>query len=451
MTEWSMAPKLFSGALGIQGECVEVRFTAGLDEAGLMLIEFERFPLDQRSAFISTHSYVGGTTFPKFILTGRSEDGTSFCCDNLILASLKSKTDFAVDERTTLAPEVGYSTATFNLSVDLVEVPILTWHLKGFESFRELRAACPLGFVKMAGVKDAKGLDAMTGELVVRADAQPADLAAWRLKAEELCSHVRHIMSFAASTLFGGPVREFRNGTALSVDVFLNSGGGAPSFPVFSSLSLDAIFECAVKSYFEPPIDVKNLKFAIKWFCMKASYREATLITAMTVLENLIDSNLSEQDTLVLPEKTFEKLRRALSAEIKSQSKDWASEQGERDAYVKELCVRLSELKRRSLMDKIALLAERWGVDLNGIPDGGIQEAKRARDHVVHRGHYQPKNGSSRDLHDHVLTIREVVVRFVLAAIGFEGNYQSYLDGQHFAVARRTAAAPAGAASYPVL
>jgi hypothetical protein len=39
----------------------------------------------------------------------------------------------------------------------------------------------------------------------------------------------------------------------------------------------------------------------------------------------------------------------------------------------------------------------------------------------------------------------------VLAAIGFEGNYQSYLDGQHFAVFRRTAAGPAGAASYPVL
>jgi len=166
-----------------------------------------------------------------------------------------------------------------------------------------------------------------------------------------------------------------------------------------------------VRSYFEPPIDVKNLKFAIKWFCMKASYREATLITAMTVLENLIDSNLSEQDTLILPQKIFEKLRKALSNEIKSQSKDWASGQDERDAYVKELCVRLSELKRRSLMDKIALLAKRWGVDLNGIPDGGIQGAKRARDQVVHRGHYQPTNGSSRDLHDHVLTIREVVVR----------------------------------------
>jgi hypothetical protein len=41
-------------------------------------------------------------------------------------------------------------------------------------------------------------------------------------------------------------------------------------------------------------------------------------------------------------------------------------------------------------------------------------------------------------------------VRFALAAIGFERNYHSYVDGQHLAIARRRAGGQIGATSYPV-
>ena len=437
MTDWSMAPKLFLGALGVQGESLDVKFTAGLDKAGLMAIEFESFPLDQRSSFITKHSRLRGTTFPKFVLTGLSEDGMRFSCDDLILTGMESETDFLEYENTIILPKAAYSKVILSTRAESVAAPILKWHLKGFESFRELRESCPLGVVEMAGVKEARGMTGITGALCLRAESAPKDVAAWRTQAEDFCIHVRHIMSFASATLLGGPICEFRDGSELSVEVYLNSGGGDPSFPVFNSLSLDPIFKCAVRSYFEPPIEVKNLTFAIKWFCMKAAYREGALITAMTVLENLIDSNLSEDDKHILSEDLFKALRNALSAEIKRQSKGWTQDSEAQHAYVKEMSPKLSELRRRSLLGKIALLAERWGVDMDGIPDRGIQEAKSARDQVVHRGHYQPKKGSEISLHDHVLTIREVVVRFVLAAIGFEGNYQSYLDGHHFAVARR--------------
>lgn len=437
MSEWMMEPKLFDGTIGAGGRDVEVKFTAGLDKAGALDIEFERFPLDRRSAFISEHAHVSGTKFSKFVLLGCSSDGTLFECDNLVLTSLKSETDFAVCERTTIAPQVGYSQARFIMSAEPVAAPLVKWHLRGFESFRALSASCSLGVVEMAGLADARGVDCITGALVVRAESPPPDLAEWRAKVDDLCIDVRHVMSFALSTLFGGPVREFRSEDKSVIDVFLNSGGGDPSFPVFSSLSLEAIFDCAVRWHFEPPIDVKNLTFAIKWFCMKASYREGALITAMTVLENLIDSNLPEAETHILDDDRFKALRKALSDEIKRQAAEWTNDPLEQKAYADEMCPKLSELRRRSLVDKISLLAERWAVSLDGIPSGAVQEAKRARDHVVHRGHHQPKKGSTRDLHDHVLAIREVVVRFVLAAVGFEGNYLSYLDGQNFAVLRK--------------
>jgi hypothetical protein len=437
MTEWMLEPNSFNGTIGAEGQAVGVKFTAGLDKAGALVIQFERFPLDERSSFISRHSHVGGTKFPKFVLRGSSSDGTLFECDNLIFTSLKSETNFSVDERTTIAPQAGYSQARFTMKAEPVAAPMVKWHLKGFESFRPLRASSPLGVVEMAGLAEARGVDGITGALVVRAENAPSDIVEWRAKVDDHCIDVRHIMSFALSTLFGGPIREFRHGDELIIDVFLDSGGGDQSFPVFSSLSLEAIFECAVRWHFEPPIDVKNLVFAIKWFCMKASYREGALITAMTVLENLIDSNLSEDDTYILDDDKFQILRKALSGEIKRQAAVWTADRAEQKAYIAEMCPKLSELRRRSLIGKISLLAERWGVSLDGIPNGAIQEAKSARDQVVHRGHYQSKKGSVRDLHDHVLTIREVVVRFILAAVGFEGNYQSYLDGQNFVVMRR--------------
>lgn len=48
--------------------------------------------------------------------------------DNLILTSMKPETDFALDGRTTIAPEVGYSKVTFTMAAEPVAAPIvLLW------------------------------------------------------------------------------------------------------------------------------------------------------------------------------------------------------------------------------------------------------------------------------------------------------------------------------------
>ncbi len=183
---------------------------------------------------------------------------------------------------------------------------------------------------------------------------------------------------------------------------------------------------------------------------MCGDYRESKLITSMTVLENLIDSNLTDNDTKILPDKVFEKLRKKLSSVVKELAPEWSDNDEEQKAYIKELNDRFSDLKRRSLMDKISLLAKRWGVDLSGVPEEFIKEAKRARDQVVHRGYYQPKAGAARDLHDHVVTVREVVVRFILTTLRFEGSYLSYFGGYQTRTFKKVAPAPGHIAGAPV-
>ena len=90
---------------------------------------------------------------------------------------------------------------------------------------------------------------------------------------------------------------------------------------------------------------------------------------------------------------------------------------------------RFLDFNRKTLMQKILLLATRWKVSLAGIEEADILAAKSARDQIVHRGSYSPKMTSSSDLHDHLLVTRELVVRFILTALKFEGNYYSFIDG----------------------
>jgi hypothetical protein len=427
-SNWSMAPKNFTGTLSKDNDQVNVVFIVGVDAAGEVVITFSRFPLDKSSAFISKNFHVTSTHFAEFCLSGIATDGTTFECDNVIFTRLGEKYE---QNCRTIAPEAHYSLAKLNLAGDPVESPTITWRLKGFESFRPLVATCPLGTVEMLGAKEKASKNELSGLIRVTASSAPQNLEDWRTNVTSLCDHLRHVMSFAACVYFACPIMEFSHEGLVRAEAYSQSPQEKSECPAFSPLHLNEIFKCAVSSYFEPAFEVKNLFFAIKWFTMRAFYREAHLISSMTVLENLIDSNLSDEDTLLLSEKTFQKLRKKLSIVIKEQVTEWTDDLIEQQEFVQELNNRFADLKRRSLNDKIALLAKRWGVKLDDIPVTDIREAKTARDHVVHRGHYEPKISMTSDLYDHVLTVRELVVRFILTALQFEGTYMSYRGGYH--------------------
>jgi hypothetical protein len=99
---------------------------------------------------------------------------------------------------------------------------------------------------------------------------------------------------------------------------------------------------------------------------------------------------------------------------------------------VNELDAKLLNLNRKSIFEKIKRLAELWSVPFDGISDRQIKSAKSARDLIVHRGNYD-KAGEDKndDLWEHVTVIREIVVRFLLTAVNYNGSYCSYLGGYH--------------------
>ena len=239
-------------------------------------------------------------------------------------------------------------------------------------------------------------------------------------------------MSFASAAFLRAPVREYYFTDQVVTEVWSQTAQVELSMPTFHFLDRQEIFDAAVSSFFEPPIVIKRLFFAVEWFTMEATYNEARLVNAMTALETLVDLNLGEDDAYIQSKAEFERSRRALRRVIQTCLAKW-SPKTEQDA-LSELNEKLADLNRRSLLRKLDILTARWRVPLDGIDRASIQGAKQARDRVVHRGeYYDSAREGDADLWMYFIVVRELVVRVLLTAIGFKGRYLSYVGGYHFA------------------
>lgn len=426
----SFERKKFSGSLSLASDSVPIDFYVECDEAADICISFERFEYADKYRFIRDAFNVQSTRFAEFTLVGTADDGTTFECDDVMFTALGNV--FHFEEGLFWQPKCTASLARITLDKpEAIDNPILRWRLKGFGSYAVLESTCEFGRVGMAGIREKSKLNEISGQLFVEPSAGMLLRPEWKSQAEALLDHVRLVMSFATGTYIQVPVREIAILKKVVVTLYAQGVPKMSDMPNFNHLTLQDIFECSVKSFFEPHVHIKNLVFAVTWFVMQTNYSEGMLINSMTVVENLVGSNLDDEDVYILTPKRYEKLRKKLSAEIKADLAEWVTDIGEQASLVSEFNERLVDLRRRSLMDKIILLSQRWGVHLDDIRLDELQEAKKARDHVVHRGYYRSPVDDGDDLHDHLLIVREVIVRFVLTALGYKGTYWSYRGGYH--------------------
>lgn len=426
-SKWLAELKPFSGQLSLDADSLNVNFRAGIDPSGEFVFEFEPIPLNERSKFIILGWDRDKVEFTHFSLTGTTPDQIRFETSDLMFTTLGKISD---SSGTRMAPNASCSKATLTYKLkEPIENPALNVRIKGFESFGSQHATCALGQIRIAGQRDIEDANTVTGSIGIQADAVLPDIVQWHDAADRLLEHVRRVMSFASSSMLRAPITEFFHKDTVVVTAWSQSKTAISGFPIFHPLDHDEIFQAAVRSFFNPPVVVKQLPFAMEWFAMDAIYNEVRLVAVMTALENLINSNLSDTDTLIMPVRAFEKTRRVLRGVIRTCVAKWPAGSEE---VATELNEKLTELNRRSFLRKLNLLAQRWNVPLDGITEDMLQAAKRARDRVVHRGeYYEGTPDDDAGLWHHVTVIREVAARFLLAAIGFKGSYYSYIGGYH--------------------
>jgi hypothetical protein len=409
----------FSGMLSDGDRSIPMRFKARIGEDGEVELDIQAFRITKANWFVRERFQAGRNDVAEFVLSGVTADGLRFESDSLSFNSLGSRFS-GVHNRHWSKPRGECGKVQYFRTLEPArERPFLKLHLKRFDCFPPLYATCALGKIQVVGETKLS-----------EADEQPADIGVWRAEAEKFAEHLRRILSVAASTMLQAPILEFAADDGHEIEVLSQSRQHAPLMRVFHKLNLQPVLDAAIVSFFNPPVEAKNLFFAIEWFAMATTYNEVRLVNAMTALENLIDSNLTQEEALIEPKREFDKTRKVLRKVIRACLERWSPDRAE--AAREELGEKLLDLNRRSLRRKLYLLATRWNVPLDGISDSQIAQAIKARNAIVHSGHH-PTADDGPDLWDHMTIVRELVVRFLLTAIGYRGQYISHVGGYRFA------------------
>lgn len=90
------------------------------------------------------------------------------------------------------------------------------------------------------------------------------------------------------------------------------------------------------------------------------------------------------------------------------------------------------ELNRRSFRDKVEDLLATRALVTSDLPDGWLRAVTDARNIIVHTGVAPDLPAPDTRLLDHIVWAREIVTRIVLDAIGFTGQYQSWLHRSEY-------------------
>lgn len=423
-------PRRFTGQLLHDEDHVEVAVQISLDETGEVVFAFEPIPRTDASFFLLDAAFDRGERLAQVRLSAATDDGIRFETDDFRIERCSFKSN---DDREQFDVSGSCLTGTFRRPLAaFAPLPVLRLQLRGYQGFGSHGAFCPVGQVVIAAHRDNARPNALTGSIALRPTAEPDDFAKWREHGERLLEHVRRVMSFAASSHLRTPILECYHGDEVQVKIWSQTTQATAALPTIHRMQHDEIFATAVRSFFSPPIAVRQLFHAIEWFTMETTYNEIRLMCAMTALENLLNANLTQPDVEIQQPKAFEKNRTMLRRVIRRCLETWPAEKA--GEVLHELNGKLGDLNRRSFHRKLNILAARWGVPLGDIPDGSLMAAIRARDRVVHRGnYYEERREEDPDLWTHVTLVREVVVRFVFTAIGYSGDYISYVAGARHA------------------
>lgn len=429
MVNWYVKPMAFEGEIELGGQSAPVTFSAGVTIAGVAQIDLAPFAMDAERVFIVEAFYDQKFRPAEFSLVGKASGGATFESARAIVLSLGAE---SLDGAAPTKPLVSCQECAFVFEGERRSAPAVKALLRGFSAFHALSAQCPLGEVEMMGAASLSESqrEELTGRLQVNAPASGVDVERWREDATGFLRHVRGVMSFARGAGLAAPVVEWILDGRVEVVVGARSSDRATGMATFSPGAYGPIFDRAVQSHFAERPRAQGLDVAIEWFTMPNGYREGMLTSAMTVLEHLLTKNLSEAETRARDRKRASVLRKAMLGAARSIIEQWEPDQAAVDAELEALTAKLEDVNRRTLREKIAALASRWGVPMDGISDEALAAAKRARDHIVHRGLYE-RRASDADLMDHVRLARELVVRFLLAGLEFEGFYISHLAGDH--------------------
>jgi HEPN superfamily Apea-like protein len=412
-----LSPERYKGHIVIGETRIPFAARISADFTGRLRFNVEPIPFKGRSTdLVKLMRTTGkpGMTIATFRMEASSASGKRIESDHAYVTSYQHRNSVL---------KIGLATNQATLRMDPLSprsLPTLCHHLRGFRSFGPgLHAETPLGIVYTAGATQIASDQEISGSIAVQANGGALSKH-WRSDAEDLLMHLRMALSFANGGSLETPVLQYWHNDGVELTFYAAGGSGTPELPVQHFLNLEPFFTSVVTNFEAARSNRDALAMTIGWLLVETTHDEVRFLTGMTALESLASHHLPQQTRQILPDAAFQAIKYEIAAGLENNDQITADER-------KALKDKLRGFNRASLVRNVKALFDLWGVSRTGIDNKMIHQLVDTRNDIVHRG----LTHNNDALWDRIILLREIITRFVLALLRFEGNYVCYVGGQH--------------------
>jgi hypothetical protein len=428
----------------------DVVFALEVDRTGRIRLDVEDQPLSSDNFWIKTANSSSSPIVAALSLEARNSEGHLLRSETVHLSSVGT---YSTRDSAILQMEAQASQLT--VLVDQEERTAadeyqVEYRVAGLRWFRGSRFTLSSGEVAIAGDVKVDDFTKVSGTVAIRSPAKDQTLDSWLETADAEVRRILEVVSFADGHFMRATVRQvFQDKTLARIDFFGSRRGSAPHKPPLHCLHFAGTLPSLIQAYDDALIKRTGLDVAIEWHLMPHIYNEARFVSQMTAIEHLIHVFADRfPDSTYIDKKTFKQtvapaLVRTLERQIgRLCGRDgwWhrvlrlllgrrdgtdSNPSGTTQEAVEGMSQGLRQINRRSLRSNLTRMLAEYDVPLEGLNES-IGPLITTRNNIVHRGlHGHDDEGTS--LGQRLTEAEELLRRIVLALLGFDGRYTTWL------------------------
>ncbi|OJU31184.1 MAG: hypothetical protein BGN89_17500 [Alphaproteobacteria bacterium 64-6] len=400
--------KRFTGAIKRGDDAFALEFDVWSGEDGRLSIEAQ--PLDKQAIF-RLQGAMGepGSYSESLILEGASADGTTFFSDTVELQGARVGT-----RKNSVMVEARKAKVTLDCT-ETAEAPLVRLWFRSFKAFRNPTVTMSLGKVCVGGEQKPSSEDEMSGHVVLQA-LERVNIDDWLKQAGEFLTFMHLGLAFAHGGRLQTPRKDVIVGNRWEATYYGGRGFRRSLAPIHY-LNQGPFIKALAKRFDYPKPFPDMLWTAVGWLHNDNSFDEGRFLMSMTALETVVEHVIPKTLTTVIPRADFKAVRSRLLAALA----ECRLEKTPEEIFEGKL----KSLNRRSLSQKIQTLRDHYGLSKDVFSDHAIIHVIKARNDIVHTGELS----THRDLWTKEVFVRELIALIVFQELGYEGPYESYVNG----------------------
>lgn len=399
---------------------------------GTVIVDFDGIPLTRELDWLFSTAPSESACFE---LNVSNQAGATISSDDLLITSFSTP---LVDNRHLLKLSAQPGILDVRLTPsgpdELGMRSSVHYRTVGMQGYPGVRGTCDEGEVVVAAPNEVADYHEVAGQIAFRREQDPTTMSDWIAACDERVVTILRMMSFGLGRFVDWSVREvYREHTLLECRFVGPSRHGPPAEPPFHFLDLQPALDLALRNHQLLRDPRSGVGEAIDWLTPWHTFAEIRFLSAMTAFECLL-ARAGDLPSTLLTSSAFKRFVRPQLNGVLSSSglrENLEAHSAATDSVtvhdcLGELSAKLGNLNQRSLSTRLRAFLSRYNVPLDDLPIP-IEVLARARHGVVHGTRLDRGETGAPDVTACASAIREMLRRTLLAMLGFEGRFISYM------------------------